>query len=196
MKKLLVLAIVVLVSIGIVLISALNDGAKTLEEALSPAGSKPFKIIHEEKNKQGSIVFYSHLGQDDLSTAVVKKRFGRYKVLYSGVQGDITLFADTFGVAYNYFPSIQGTALPIYFGVIGNTDISKVKILEKKRNIEKEAKIIDAEGIRLWLIYMNQFQGSEFEILGLSADGKTVTKIDDNIQPYYANQKPMKSPYQ
>lgn len=36
----------------------------------------------------------------------------------------------------------EKTLLPIYFGLIGNDDISEVKIVESKRNIEYEAKSI------------------------------------------------------
>lgn len=48
------------------------------------------------------------------------------------------------------------------------------------------AKIINAKDKRIWLIYMNKFQGSDFEIIGLSADGKELTRIKDNISPRYA----------
>jgi hypothetical protein len=68
----------------------------------------------------------------------------------------------------------------------------EVKIIEKKRNIESQAKIINANGTRIWLVYMNKFEGSDFDIIGLSEDGKELTKIDGDISPYYAEQKPFK----
>ncbi|QAT40455.1 hypothetical protein [Clostridium sp. JN-9] len=74
-------------------------------------------------------------------------------------------------------------------------DISQVKIIEKKRNIEEQAKIIDAKGTRIWLVYMSKFKGSDFEIVGISKDGKELTKVDDNISPRSADQKPVKSTY-
>ena len=39
---------------------------------------------------------------------------------------------------------------------------------------------------------MNKFEGSDFDIIGLSADGKELTEIDGNISPYYAEQKAFK----
>ena len=42
---------------------------------------------------------------------------------------------------------------------------------------------------------MNKFQGSDFDIIGLSLEGKELTKIDGNISPYHADQKPFKSTY-
>ncbi|MPN32520.1 hypothetical protein SDC9_179999 [bioreactor metagenome] len=124
--------------------------------------------------------------------AVVRKDIGGYKTAYSGVQGDINLVSSKFGISHIYFPNVEKTALPIYFGVIGNPDISEVKVIEKKRNIEDKAKIIDASGTRIWLVYMDKFQGSDFDIIGLSVDGKELIKIDGNISPYYAEQKPFK----
>lgn len=39
---------------------------------------------------------------------------------------------------------------------------------------------------------MNKFEGSDFKIVGLSNDGKETEKIDGNISPYSADQKPFK----
>lgn len=195
MKKKVTFIVFVIMIILLFLVVKFNHGAKTIEEAIATPGSKPISIIYEEKTDKGSIVFFSHLGEDSLSTAFVKKGIGGYKTIYSGVEGDIKYVSNKFGVSHQYFPNIEKTSLPIYFGVIGNQDITQVKIVEKKRNIEAQAKIINATKIRIWLAFMNKFEGSDFEIIGLSADGKELTKIDGNISPYYAEQKPFKSPY-
>lgn len=172
-----------------------NNGAKSPKEAIKQRNSKSISIIHEEKTNRGCIVFYETLGEDSLSTAFVRKSLGRHKVVYDGVQGDISLAAKKFGITNTYFPAIEKTSLPIYFGVIGNSEVNQVKVMEEGRNIERQAKIIEAKGKRIWLVYMNRFQGSNFDILGLSADGKELMKIDGNISPYYAEQKPFKSTY-
>lgn len=180
----------------VILVINLSTGVKSAEEAIKLSSSKPISIIHEEKTNRGSIVFYETLGEDSLYTAFVRKSLGRYKVVYDGVQGDISLVAKKFGLSNMYFPTIEKTSLPIYFGLIGNSEIDQVKIMEKGRNIEGQAKIIEAEGKKIWLVYMNRFQGSDFDIVGLSSDGKEIVKIDGDISPYYADQKPFKSTYQ
>lgn len=190
MKKKVGLVILLLVIISLFVVVKFNSGGKTIEESITTPGSKPISIIHEERTDKGSIVFYNHLGEDSLSTAFVRKNIGGYKTVYSGVHGSIKSFTNKFGMSHQYFPNIEQTSLPIYFGVIGNPDISQVKIMEKKRNIEGQAKIINAKDVRIWLVYMNEFQGSEFDIIGLSADGEELTKIDGDISPYYAEQKP------
>ena len=192
MKKKVSLIALTLIIISLFLVVKFNGGVKTIEEAINISGSKKIYIIHEEKTNKGSIIFYNKLGYDGLSTAFVKKTIGGYKTIYSGVQGDIKLVSNKIGLSYQYFPNIEKTSLPIYFGVIGNPDISQVKVTEKKRNIEEQAKIINAKDMRIWLVYMNKFQGSDFNIIGLSADGKELTNIDGNISPYYAEQKPFK----
>lgn len=186
MKKKVTLTILVLMMVSLLLVIKFSYGTKTIEEAIKTSGSKPLSIIHEEKNNKGSIVFCNVTGEDSLYTAIVRKGIGGYKTVYSGVEGDINFVASRFGISHSYFPNIEKTALPIYFGVIGNSDISEVKIIEKKRNIEDKAKIINANGTRIWLIYMNKFEGSDFDIIGLSADGKELVKIDGGIYPYYA----------
>lgn len=192
MKKKVILIAFVLIVVSLFFEINFSGGAKTIEEAINTSDSKQVNIIHEEKNDKGSIVFSYTSDGNGLYTAVVRKGVGGYKTVYSGVQGDINLVSEMFGLSYNYFPNIEKTALPIYFGLIGNPDISKVKIIEKKRNTEGEAKIINATGARIWLVYINKFEGSDFDIIGLSADGKELTKIDGNISPYYAEQKAFK----
>ncbi|HYF84648.1 MAG TPA: hypothetical protein VEB00_16725 [Clostridia bacterium] len=195
MKNKVTFIVLAIIVVSLFLVVKFSNSAKTIEEAITTPGSKPINIIHEEKTDKGSIVFYNHLGENDLSTAFVKKNISGYKTVYSGIQGDMKLVLNKYGVSYQYFPGIVETSLPIYFGIIGNPDIRQVKIIEKKRNIEDQAKIINAKDIRIWLIYMSKFEGSDFEILGISADGKELTRIDDNISPYYADQKPFKSTY-
>jgi len=196
MKKKIGFIVLSIMIVSVFLVIKFNNGAKTIEEAMTTPGSKAISIIHEEKTDKGSIVFWNHKGEDSFYTAFLRKTISGYKNVYSGVEGDISVVANKFGVSYTYLPNIEKTSLPIYFGIIGNPDISQVKIVEKKRNIEGQAKIINANGMRIWLVYMNKFQGSDFDIIGLSADGKELTKIDGNISPYYAEQKPFKSPYQ
>lgn len=192
MKKKVILIVLVLMIVPLFLVIKFNTGAKTIQEAINPFGTNPISIIHEEKNNRGSIVFSYTSGGNGLYTAVVRKGIGGYRTVCSGGQGDIKLVSSKFGISHTYFPNVEKTALPIYFGVIGNSDISEVKVIEKKRNIEEKAKIINANGTKIWLVYMNKFQGSDFDIIGLSVDGKELTKIDGNISPYYAEQKPFK----
>lgn len=196
MDKKLKIGILGLTVVLVILIINFSTGVKSAEEAIKLSSSKPTSIIHEEKTNRGSIVFYETLGEDSLSTAFVRKSLGRYKVVYDGVQGDISLVAKKFGLSNMYFPTIEKTSLPIYFGLIGNPEIDQVKIMEKGRNVEGQAKIIEAEGKKIWLVYMNRFQGSDFDIVGLSSDGKEIVKIDGDISPYYADQKPFKNTYQ
>lgn len=195
MNKKLKIGILGLTVALVILVINFSAGVKSAEEAIKLSSSKPLSIIHEEKTNRGSIVFYETLGEDSLSTAFVRKSLGRYKVVYDGVEGDISLVAKKFGLSNMYFPTIEKTSLPIYFGLIGNPEIDQVKIMEKGRNIEGQAKIIEAEGKRIWLVFMNRFQGSDFDIVGLSSDGKEIVKVDGDISPYYADQKPFKSTY-
>ncbi len=195
MKKIVSLSVVLIIIISLLMLIKFKAGVRTVEEAINPSGLNKINIIHEEKTDKGSIVFYNRLGYDELSTAFVKNGIMGYKVLYDGVQEDVSKVSKKFGITYCFFPAIEKTSLPIYFGIIGNPDISQVKIIGKKGNIEEQAKIIDAKGTRIWLIYMSKFKGSDFEIVGISKDGKELTKIDDNISPRSADQKPVKSTY-
>ena len=194
MKKKIGFIVLATMIASVFLVIKFSNGAKTIEEAVITPGSMPLVIIHEEKTDKGSIVFCNTVDQKGFYTAIVRKNISGFKTVYSG-GGDLQSPANKFGVSYIYFPNIEKTSLPIYFGIIGNPDIKQVKIVEKKRNIEEKAKIINANGTRIWLVYMNKFQGSDFDIIGISADGNELTKIDGDISPYYAEEKPFKSTY-
>lgn len=194
MKKLL-LAILVLLVIGVTFtIIRNNSGYETLEEALNPSGSNAPNIIYKEKTGEGYIVFYSRFNNKDFSKAYVKKSFGRYKVVYSGVAGDIDTTLEKIEMTNYYFPVFQNKWKPVYSGLIGDDDITQVNVIEKKRNINKQAKIINIKDYkyRLWLLYMDELEGSKFEIIGLSKDNEEIVKIDGNIYPLNVEDKPLK----
>lgn len=94
-----------------------------------------------------------------------------------------------------YFPAIKKTSLPIYFGVILNDKIEKVSVKQTNSSEIKDAKIIETDDYRIWLLYMDGFKGTKFEILGYSNDGTEIYKFEDII-PENADQKPLKSPYE
>ncbi|WP_374018469.1 hypothetical protein ABU162_01270 [Paenibacillus thiaminolyticus] len=158
-----------------------NSGSKTIQEALSTSHPERIDIIHEENTTHGIIVFYHQLSNNDFSVAVVKKRLGNYKMIYSGAQGDIDLTLNRFGFTYISFPDIGKTSSPMYFGLISNPEIAQIKIIEKKRNIEGQAKIIAGKDARVWLMDMKGFEGTDFQIIALSKDNKEIAKRDDTI---------------
>ena len=189
MKKISIFIVLAIMIISAFIIFKFNDGEKTIEKAIS--SSNPIKIIYEEKTDKGSIVFYTTKDWNDFSICFVRKTLNGYKYINGGT-GDVRVSAKKIGFSYAYYPNIEKTPFPMYFGIIGNPEIKKIKVIEKKSNIEGEAKIINAKDKRIWLMYMNKFQGSDFEIVGLSAEGKELTRIKDNISPQYAEQKPLK----
>lgn len=190
MKKKIILLILVLVAVSSLLTVKYFYGSRTVEEAINKSGLNKISIIHEEKHGKGSIVFGYTSGGNGLYTAVVRKSIMGYKTVYSGVQGDVKLVSEKYGISHNYFPSIEKVGLPIYFGVIGSHEISDIRVVEKKRGVEKQAKIIETKDTRIWLVYMNLLEGSDFDIIGYSKDGKELVRIDGNISPYYVEQKP------
>jgi hypothetical protein len=192
MKKKIIFFMLVLMAVSLFLAVKFTHGARTIQEAINTPGSSKVSIIHEEKHGKGSIVFSYTSGGNGLYTAVVRKSVMGYKTVYSGVQGDVKFVSEKYGISHTYFPNIERIGLPIYFGLIGNSDISEIRIIEKKRGIERQAKIIESKGTRIWLVYMNRLEGSDFDISGYSKDGKKLVKIDGNISPLYVEQKPFK----
>lgn len=78
------------------------------------------------------------------------------------------------------------------FGIISNPKIAKIKIVETAKNIEVTAKIAQGNNYRVWWTDMKNFEGSKFEILGLTKDNNEVVKYSDNISPGKISQAPIK----
>lgn len=192
MKKKIIFFMLALMIFSLFLAAKFTYGAKTIEEAINTPGSSKLSIMHEEKHGKGSIVFSYASDGNGLYTAVVRKDIMGYKTVYSGVQEDVKFVSEKQGISHTYFPNIEGIGLPIYFGLIGNPNISEIRIVEKKRGVERQAKIIESNGARIWMVYMNLLEGSDFDIIGYSKDGKELVRIDGNISPFYVEQKPFK----
>lgn len=168
---------------------------KNIETALNIGITSNYKIIHEEATDKGSIIFSisSNNSKEYLGTAFVNKNLFGYKELYSGVSS-----IDGFGardLTAQYFPAIKQTSLPIYFGLILNDDIESVSVKQSNSSHVKEAKIIEAGDKRIWIVYMNGFEGSEFEVIGYSNDGSSTYSFKDTV-PWNVEQKPFKSQYE
>jgi hypothetical protein len=191
-----------LISISLLLIMfilitvfTLNKRAKTFEEAIPLSQENKMKIIAEDKTDKGSVVFCYNSDDDVLYTSFIRKKLFGYENLYSGVKCDVTQVSEVFGVSYTIFPPIKQTSLPIYFGVIGNDEVREIKVKESgTEDGGKNARIIETEDMRIWLIYMNGFKGSNFDIIGISEDGKEIVNISD-VSPWKVDQEQVRSPY-
>lgn len=197
-KKKIIIINTVIIAVLVILISiAINSNGRknSVKQALGIETNNNLRIIHEEPTDKGSIVFISNTDNSNkyLSTAFVSKNIFGYKDLYSGVSSLEGL--DRVDLTANYFPAIEKTSLPIYFGVILNDKIEKVNVKQTNSSEIKDAKIIETDDYRIWLVYMNGFKGKKFDILGYTNDGTEVYKFEDTI-PWNAEQNPLKSPYE
>ena len=70
-----------------------------------------------------------------------------------------------------------------------------VRVKQLNSSEIKEAKIIEVDNKRIWLVYMNGFKGNEFQVFGYDSDGNSIYYLDDTI-PWNVEQKSFKSPYE
>lgn len=192
---LIITLILITIIISIVIVMNSKDREKSIDDALNIETNSNYRIIHEESTDIGSIVFgiSTDNSKEYLSTAFVNKNLFGYKELYSGVSSIDEL--ETRNFTAQYFPAIKQTSLPIYFGLILNNEIEAVSVKQSNSSELKEAKIIEADNKRIWLVYMNGFKGSEFEVLGFGSDGTYICSLKDTT-PWNVEQKPLKSPYE
>lgn len=191
MIAIITLIIVAIASLISIIIGS-NSREESIEKSLNIYKGSNLKIIHQEPTNKGSIVFSIRTNKSDeyLSTAFISKNLFGYKELYSG-SSLISDFAER-ELTAQCFPAVKPISLPIYFGVILNNEIEVVRVKQRNSSEVKEAKIIEADNKRLWLVYMNGFKGDEFQVVGYDSNDKSIYQLDDTI-PWNVEQKPIKS---
>ena len=167
---------------------------KNIVNALNIDTTSNYRIIHEEPADKGYIVFgiNSNDSKEYLSTAFVNKNMFGYKELYSGTSS-VEEF-DKRDLTAQYFPAIEKTSLPIYFGIILNDEIKSVSVKQGDSSEIKDAKIIQAGDKRIWLVHMSGFKGIEFEVLGYNNNGDCIYSFEDTTT-WNVEQKPLESQY-
>ena len=157
--------------------------ANTIENALSVINPENIHIIHETETAEGIIVFYQQFDGQDLSIAFVEKSFNRYKVAYSGVEGDISRTKSQFGFTSSYYPDVEGVFFPAYVGVIENPGIMRLTISDSEEKMTNEATIISTEKGTIWFLNMNIFPETPTEVLisAYSADGELIMRKNERI---------------
>ena len=183
MKRIfLLLAIVVVLIIG-GFIALKNQPAETVADVVRGLNSESIQILSTEIFDKGSIVICKPVNQDMLQVNVLREKLSGYKLIYSGAQGDPIHSAEKFGISHMYLSGVKKISPPVYFGVVGDSDIKVVKIIDLATGDEVEAKIIESDALRLWFADLSEFNGSDFQIVGLSEDGSLLTEIDASIYP-------------
>ena len=168
----------------------------SIQEAVQKSGRTVLKTLYEDKVSGGEVIFYIKNSLDyekaNIAAGYVKKTLWGWKWIYGGEHGSIKAMCGNNGFSAQYFPAVEGTPFPLYFGVITNKEIDKIKIIELQRNIISEARISGSGDLRVWYMYIGQLKGSKFCIKAYSKEGKELSFINDDMSPYSADQKPMK----
>ena len=194
MKKSIVLLFILIVFGAVILI---NRGHRTIEEAIYSSNPNRVKIVYEEKTKEGSIIFSTIEGTDLLDFSLIKKNiFGKYKVDYSGTNGEMYTTLENRGILINYFPAIKKDWTPKYMGLVEDEDIETIRVIQSDNQNYKENKVININNMKVWIVDVKGLTGSDFNIVGLSKDGKEIINMEDIIEPWTVEQEPLEAyPY-
>lgn len=176
------LAIVVVLIIG-GFIALKNQPAETAADVVRGLNSESIQILTTETFDHGSIVICKPVNQDMLQVNLLREKLSGYKAIYSGAQADPILMAEKSGISHMYLSGVKKTSPPVYFGVVGDSEITVVKVIDLATGTEVEAKITESDAIRVWFADLSELNGSDFQIIGLSADGSVLAEIDANIFP-------------
>ncbi len=174
--------IVVVIAILVCFVIVLHNGS-SVEEILSEIEDKPIVVIHQEEVEKGMIVFYQQTGLDNeyVSFAYLRNQlFGGYKLQTSGVQ-EMGSALTRYGVSFGSLPGIVEDFPTVCFGLLENEDIVELKVFEKSRMIEQDVKIVTTGDKTFWISELEDFQGTDWILLGLDKVGEEAIKIETNL---------------
>lgn len=194
-KKIIALVIILLCVFSTMLTYKSADVGGSAQEAVQKSGRNILETIHEEKVSSGEVIFFIKnsldYGKGNLAVGYVKKTPLGWKWIYGGEHGSIISACYNNGFSAQFFPAVDGTPFPIYFGAIIDPRIDEVKVVEQQRNITSKAKIVVKGDLKVWYLFMNNLKGSKFSIKAYSK-GEEISVINDDVTPYSADQSPMK----
>ncbi len=162
-------------------------GDKTAVDALaSYSTAANLELLHEEALGEETLLFYRR--EEGLGTAVAKKTFNGYKIVYSGYQGDLITTIERLGMSDMYFPSVEGTK-PLFFGVIAKHGVDHLTVVSRETHDKVTARLIEKKDYAFWIADMTGFTGSRFAINAYTESGKQVLSQERNISPWRVEQK-------
>jgi hypothetical protein len=107
----------------------------------------------------------------------VKKTLWGWKWVWGGEHSD----SASMGFSAQYFPYSKDAPFPLVFGEIKDQQINHIKVMEKDRTNDKEAKIVGSGTDLMWFAFLDKSEGPNFTITGLSSGGTTSYSESINI---------------
>jgi len=147
-------------------------GCSSLEEAISEAQKavpKDWKLLYTEMaDDHTAIVFYTR--KEDLGAGLIRKD----KLGWNWIGSTLgPLISEPEGLAWRHADLSNKGPLYIYYGLVKNAKIAEVQVIGDKDQVLK-AKIIDADGARIWYAIAKGPIASKVSIQGLSQEGKVI----------------------
>lgn len=170
------------IAIGVIILAAITLfllNGKSVNEVIESNSTLPYKINSQANVDNGKIVFYEHTNQNDFTASLLQKSIIGYKLVYTGSQGDLKRSVDEKGMTVMYFPEIKGTSTPLLFGVVGLPEIEQVIVKDSATGKEQEAKIINTDHQRIWILDLNDLKFDKVVILGRSNDKRIVVELEE-----------------
>lgn len=154
-----VMAIIVLITVAIVASIFMYSQKNSIEDAIRGISQYDVNLLYNCQYEGDNIIIYQHVGQDDLSFAVIEKSFFKYKGAPLGTIGQISESKNKTNISYAYIPKSNSTSHSYYYGTVNNGDIAQIKVFDNQNNYV-HAHIIDTTVGKIWIA---QIDGLNYE---------------------------------
>lgn len=149
-------------------------------EAFHQQGER-INLVNSFQTENGAIVFY-YLDNDKtylLDAFLVKNLFG-WKYVYGGVSG-IEGIPARVGFTTSVFPAVKGLAHPFLLGKIADDSIRSIRVEAVNSDAVKHAQILDVGEISVWIVSLDELDGTAYTITAYSEDGDALYDVEETI---------------
>lgn len=178
-KKIITFGVILVCVLIILSIIILGKGENTIEEALNVDNKHSINILHQEEVSNGVVVFYNKPNKDNLHAHYIKKKLIGWEYVYGGVQSDVSLGIEKRGFVVNSFSKVKNTPFPMLYGIVGDSEISKIRVIGTELKREYEAKIVGENNI--WILFMEEFDEESYDIIGVSEDDVEMSRFTYSV---------------
>lgn len=173
MKK--IIFVVAVFIIGIVAIVMTHQDS--IEETIQQVSQYKIEILAIEKKDNEYCVVYRHEDLDDLSFAILDRTILGYNISYTGTMGEVSITSEKQDISHMDIPLVRDLKNSYIIGMIGNEDITDIRVFDSKGQ-DIKANIIDSKSGRIYVATTTPLAGDEDLIIkGYSDNGTEVSEV-------------------
>ncbi|SES12301.1 hypothetical protein [Salipaludibacillus aurantiacus] len=159
-----------------------RTGNEGIYQILNEVGYQ--EVVHKEEVETGVVVFYApDIQTNDMDTEVaelgaifIEKTLWGWEETFDRGAYTTSINEEVTNITSQYLSqSHSQSPFPMIYGEIMNPNIVEIKVINLESNKEYEAEITIKESHKIWFVFVDNNEETNYEVQGLSEKGEVVT---------------------